>query len=138
MLQPQQPGIPVPKPSPASAPYWDGCARGELLFQRCDRCGTIALRPTTVCGSCLNRSLSWERSSGQGRLYSWTVVWRPQHPSFEVPYAPAVVTLDEGWSMVSAVIGCEPDELRADIRLAVEFHPAGEDIALPYFRPIGG
>jgi uncharacterized OB-fold protein len=135
MLQPQASGIPVPTPSPASAPYWDACARGELLFQRCDACATVALRPATVCGTCLGRALSWVRSSGLGRLYSWTVVWRPQHPSFQVPYAPAIVALDEGWFMMSAVIGCPPEDLRADLRLAVEFHPASDDIALPYFRP---
>ena len=82
MLAPQPIGIPVPNPSTASKPYWEGCARGELLYQRCDGCGTIALRPGTVCGSCLSRSLSWVQSTGQGSLYSWTVVWRPQRPSF--------------------------------------------------------
>jgi len=135
-LQPQEPGIPVPKPSGLSAPYWEGCQRGELLFLRCDTCATIALRPAGVCGNCLGRSLSWVPSSGLGRLYSWTVVWRPQHPSFKVPYAPAIVALDEGWWMMSAVVGCEPEELGADLRLKVEFHPAGEDITLPYFRPV--
>ena len=136
MLAPQPIGIPVPNPSTASKPYWEGCARGELLYQRCDGCGTIALRPGTVCGSCLSRSLSWVQSTGQGSLYSWTVVWRPQHPSFTVPYAPAIVSLDEGWFMMSAVVGCEPEDLHADMRLAVEFHPASDDIALPYFRPV--
>jgi uncharacterized protein len=135
MLGPQAIGIPVPNPSAASKPYWEGCARGELLFQRCGDCGTIALRPATVCGHCLGRSLSWARSSGQGTLYSWTVVWRPQRPSFTVPYAPAIVALDEGFRMVSAVVGCEPDELTADMPVAVEFHPASDDIFLPYFRP---
>jgi uncharacterized OB-fold protein len=135
MLEPQPVGIPVPNPSPASKPYWEGCARGELLYQRCDGCGTIALRPGTVCGHCLSRSLSWARSEGRGLLYSWTVVWRPQRPSFTVPYAPAIVTLDEGFRMVSSVVGCEPDDLAADMPLAVEFHPASDDIFLPYFRP---
>jgi uncharacterized OB-fold protein len=135
-LQPQAPGIPVPTPSPMSAPYWDACGRGELVFLRCDTCGSIALRPTTLCGNCRGRSLSWLPSSGRGRLYSWTVVWRPQHPSFSVPYAPAIVALDEGWYMMSAVVGCEPEDLRADMPLAVEFHPASDEIALPYFRPV--
>jgi len=135
MLEPQAIGIPVPNPSTASKPYWDGCARGELLFQRCDDCATIALRPATLCGQCLSRSLSWVRSSGMGTLYSWTVVWRPQRPSFTVPYAPAIVTLEEGFRMVSSVVGCDPEELAADMPLAVEFHPASDEIFLPYFRP---
>jgi len=135
LLQPQPLGIPVPNPSPASRPYWEAASRGELVYQRCDGCGMVALRRATICGGCLSRSLSWARSAGTGTLYSWTVVWRPQHPSFTVPYAPAIVELDEGWRMISAVVGCSPDDLGPGLRLAVEFHPASEDISLPYFRP---
>ena len=91
MLAPQPKGIPAPVPSPLSQPYWDACARGELTYLRCDTCGTVAPIPALVCGQCLGRSLTWTRSSGRGTLYSWTVVWRPQHPTFHVPYAPAIV-----------------------------------------------
>jgi uncharacterized OB-fold protein len=135
VLQPQPVGVPAPVPSALSQPYWDGAARGELLYQRCDACGTIAGLPAPVCGACLGRALTWTRSSGTGSLYSWTVVWRPQHPSFAVPYAPAIVELDEGWTMMSSVVGCRPSELVAGLRLAVEFHPVSEDISLPYVRP---
>ena len=70
-----------------------------------------------------------------GSLYSWTVVWRPPDPSFRVPYAPAVIRLDEEFWMLSAVIGCEPEALHEGLRVSVEFHPASSEITLPYFRP---
>ena len=136
MLAPQPVGIPTPVPSAMSAPYWDACRDGRLVYQQCDACGTISLRPASVCGMCLDRSLSWRSSAGLGTLYSWTVVWRPQHPSFNVPYVPAIVTLDEDFWMMSAIVGCSTDELHADMRVAVEFHPAGDGINLPYFRPV--
>ena len=135
VLRPQPVGIPVPRPSLAAQPYWDGTARHELRYQRCDDCGTIALRPAPVCGSCIGRSLSWVPSAGLGSLYSWTVVHRPQHPSFVVPYAPAIVELDEGFWLVSSIIGCPADALTAGLRLRVEFHAASDEITLPYFRP---
>ena len=53
-----------------------------------------------------------------------------------MPYAPAIVELDEGFWLMTAIVGCEPEELRADLRVAVEFHPAGDEVVLPYFRPI--
>jgi hypothetical protein len=52
-----------------------------------------------------------------------------------VPYAPAIVSLDEGPRVLSAIIGCEPEDLRVDMPLLVEFHPASDTIWLPYFRP---
>jgi uncharacterized OB-fold protein len=134
-LTPQKAGIPAPTPTRLSKPYWDGCREGELHFQRCDTCGTIPARPGPICPHCHGRSLSWERSAGAGSLYSWTVVWRPQHPSFTVPYAPAIIELDEGCFLMSAMIGCEAEDLVADLRVEVEFHPANDSITLPYFRP---
>lgn len=135
LLQPQPVGIPAPRPSLASAPYWAATARHELLYQSCDRCGTIAQRPTTVCGGCLQRSMTWRPSAGLGSLYSWTIVHRPQHPTFVVPYAPAIVAVDEGFHLVTSIIGCSPEDLAAGLRLVVEFHPASDEIVLPYFRP---
>jgi uncharacterized OB-fold protein len=93
------------------------------------------MKPARSCAACGAAALSWEPSAGRGTLYSWTVVWRPQHPSFAVPYAPAIVELDEGAYVMSAMIGCEPDDLRAGMPVVVEFHAASDEVTLPYFRP---
>jgi uncharacterized protein len=135
MLMPQAEGIPLPHPSLHSRPYWEGCRRQHLLFQRCAACSFRGLSAFTVCAQCHARTPVWEESAGLGALYSWTVVWRPPNPAFRVPYAPAVIRLDEGFFMMSAVIGCEPEALQRDLRLAVEFHPVSDEITLPYFRP---
>lgn len=137
VLLPQQPGVPVPTPSWRMAPYWEACRRGELLHFRCPDCSHAETRPFTVCGRCGGRGGGWVTGSGRGALYSWTVVWRPQHPRFSVPYAPAVVQMDDGYHMISAVIGCRAEDLHAGLRLEVEFHPASDEITLPYFRPEG-
>jgi uncharacterized OB-fold protein len=63
------------------------------------------------------------------------VVWRPQRPVFAVPYAPAIIELDEGYRWMSAMIGCTADVLQPGLRVEVEFHPVSETIVLPYFRP---
>jgi len=135
LLRPQPIGIPTPRPSVHAEAYWEGCRRHELLYQRCSACGYAGLRAFTVCAACLATAPVWERSAGSAALYSWTVVWRPPGPAFTVPYAPAIVRLDEGVWMVSAVVGCEPEELHDAMALTVEFHPASDEIVLPYFAP---
>jgi hypothetical protein len=45
------------------------------------------------------------------------------------------MAVEEGWWLMTAVIGCAPGDLRDGLPLAVEFHPAGEGIWLPYARP---
>ena len=135
ILQHQPPGIPTGGRSTAAEPYWDACRNGELLYQRCGACQQVNMKPARSCACCGQHALVWEHSEGRGTLYSWTVVWRPQHPTFQVPYAPAIVELDEGAHVMTAIVGCEPDDLRAGMSVAVEFHPANDDVVLPYFRP---
>lgn len=135
-LRPQSPGIPVPNPSERSHAYWDACRRGALTYQQCDECGFIGLRTFSICSRCLSTESKRKVSAGAGTLYSWTVVWRAPSPAFVVPYAPAVIEMDEGFYVVSAVIGCEPEDLAAQMRLAVEFHEVSDEIALPYFAPV--
>ena len=48
LLVPQTGEIPRPYPSPITQPYWDGCARGELLFQRCNNCHLATHTPSLV------------------------------------------------------------------------------------------
>jgi uncharacterized OB-fold protein len=136
ILKPQTGDIPLPVPSLISKPYWEGCARSELLFQRCSDCNRATHTPAIMCAHCTSRNLTWERSSGTGALYSWTTVWRAQTPAFETPYTVLIVDLDEGWQMLSSLIGCEHDAATIGMRVRVEFHPLRKGAVLPYFRPV--
>ena len=135
VLRPQPPELPAPHRSLFSAPYWDACDRGELRFVRCAACGLALADAPRICWRCHSRDLRWEVSEGRARLYSWSVVWRPQTPQFQVPYAVAIVELEEGIRLVSAIVGCEPADLVEGMALIVEFHPSGPGRMLPYFRP---
>jgi uncharacterized OB-fold protein len=135
LLVPQSGAIPHPRPRPLSQPFWDGLSRGELLFQRCDECAGSTHTPAMVCAHCGSRRLAWVPSSGRGIVYSWTIVWRPQTPAFTVPYVPIIVDLEEGWQMLSNMVGCAHDDVRVGQAVEVVFHPLSADITLPYFRP---
>jgi uncharacterized OB-fold protein len=136
LLRPQPPGTPAPVPSLFSAPYWEGCAHEELRYLRCSSCHLAIADAARICWRCHGRGLRWEASGGRGSLYSWTIVWRPQTPAFQVPYSVAIVQLDEGIFVVSSVIGCTPEDLAEGMELTVEFHPIDARMNLPYFRPI--
>jgi uncharacterized OB-fold protein len=135
-LAPQPPGVRLPRPSARSEPFWQGCREGRLVLPVCPVCRFRAQRAFAVCPRCHGTAIAWEQSAGRGALYSWTVVWRPPHPSFAVPYAPAIVTLEEGWWFLSAVIGLAPDELHEGMALQVQFHRASDEMFLPYFAPV--
>ena len=135
MLEPRVDGIPIPRPSAEAEPYWDGTRLGELRYQACAQCGTANFGPGLRCRACQAAALEWRGSAGLGEVYSWTVVWRPQTPAFDVPYAPAIIRLDEGYDMVSALVGLAPENIGAGLRVRAEFHPLNDTITLPFFRP---
>jgi uncharacterized OB-fold protein len=127
--------LPHAEPGQVSRPFWDGCAAGELRFQRCRGCGSAQFPPAEICRACTGADLTWEQSAGLGMLYSWTVVYRPVTPAFTVPYAPAIVDLDEGYQMMTNLIGLAPDAITPGLAVQVEFHETGGGLRLPYFRP---
>ncbi|OMC15077.1 Zn-ribbon domain-containing OB-fold protein [Mycobacterium sp. SP-6446] len=131
-LRPQTGPVPHAS-SPVSSPFWQGCQAGELRYQRCEDCGHSNFPPTEHCRECLSHELLWERSGGVGEIYSWTVVHRPVTAEFAPPYAPAIVTLDEGYQMLTNIVGVAPDELAVGMRVRVQFHAVGPDVTLPYF-----
>jgi uncharacterized protein len=137
LLRPNLTDVPVPRPSPESLPYWEGTSAGELRFQRCRDCSAPNFGPGLVCRACRSRELAWEVSAGLGSVYSWTVVWRPQTPAFDVPYVPAIIRMDEGYDLLSALVGLQVDDIAEGLRVRVEFHRLTDDITLPFFGPIG-
>lgn len=131
-LRPQSGPVPHAS-SHLSLPFWQGCRAGELRYQRCEACGAANFPPSEHCRQCLSADLRWERSGGLGEIYSWTVVHRPVTAEFEPPYAPAIVTLDEGYQMLTNIVGIAPADLAIGLRVQVQFHAVGTDLTLPYF-----
>ena len=134
-LDPQKPGIPLPRPSDLSAPHWEGAQAGELRVQRCTACNTCVFIPQPACTKCFSSELEWVTSSGRGTVYSFTVVHRPQRPEFQVPYAVAIVELEEGWYMLSNLVGCAVEDVKIGVPVDVVFEKMSEEITLPLFRP---
>lgn len=128
-------GIPLPRPTPLSRPFWEGCRDGVLRVQRCADCGEHVFIPQPLCTRCQSDALAWVESAGRGTLYSFTTVHRPPHPAFEVPYVVAIVTLDEGFHVLSNLVDCAPGDLRIGMPLEVTFRRASDEITLPVFRP---
>lgn len=128
-------GRPVPEPSRLTAPFWAGCRRGELTVQQCDRCGRRFFTPEPVCIHCFSSEWHWTRSEGLGAVYSFSVVHRAPDPSFSVPFVVAAVDLDDGWTMMSNIVDCSPDEVFVGLPVAVRFVVLNDTIALPCFTP---
>ncbi len=117
--------------------YWEGCARHELLLQRCRRCDALRHRPRALCPACLSSEVEWVRAAGRGTVHTFTVTQQNQLPGFReaVPYVLAYVELEEGVRLLTNVVGCEPHEVRIGMPVTVEFADLDDEMAIPRFRP---
>ena len=133
---------PVPRPTPTEQPFYDACAAGKLVLQRCQSCGHVLFYPRTHCDACQSDQLVWENASGAGTIASYTVVRRGVSADFEAPYVIALIDLAEGPRMMSQVVDTGPDALAVGLSVRVDFAAGSEDITLPVFRlhpaPNGG
>ncbi len=125
---------PLPKPSPISRPFWDAARRHELMLQRCGACRAFIYYPRPRCPHCFSDRLSWERASGRGTIYSYTVVYRASSSTFaDAPYVLAIVELDEGVRMTTNIVA-PPELVRIGKPVVVHFDNVTPEHALVKFK----
>jgi uncharacterized OB-fold protein len=122
--------IPAPQPNPETQAFWDGAAQGRLLLKKCLACSQVHYYPRALCPFCGSDRTEWQQASGRGSIYSWSVMRRA-----EVPYAIAYVTLEEGVTMMTNIVGCDLDAIRIGQRVRVVFTPTDGGPPVPTFTP---
>jgi uncharacterized protein len=122
--------IPAPPVSPETRPFWDAAAAGRLLIKTCTACGQPHHYPRSICPFCGSDRTEWREASGQGTIYSYSVMRR-----VPVPYAIAYVTLPEGVTMMTNIVDCDLDAIRIGQAVRVVFKPTEGGPPVPMFAP---
>ena len=109
--------------SPAEV-FAEHCARGELAYQ-VDGSGRALFYPRVG-------ELEWRVSAGRGTVYATTTVRRRG----EEPHDVSLIELDEGFRMMSRVVGIPPEEVAIGMRVEVRFEEAAKEGSVPVFAPV--
>lgn len=129
---------PTPVPDELTAFHWEAAARGELRVQTCQACGGRQYPPTTSCLACLSDDLGDSAVSGQGSVYSFTVVRQAFDRGFvdDIPYVVALVELAEDPTvrLLTNLVGIAPDQVTVGMAVEVSFEQVGAQ-SLPVFQP---
>ena len=130
---------PLPTVSGETRPFWDACRRGQLLIQKCDRCGEFQFYPRGICANCWSEDIRWVTASGKGTVWTYTVTYQNRTPGFaeDVPYVLALVELEEGVRMFTNIVECPPRDVSIGMPVEVTFVQANNQISVPYFKPVG-
>jgi len=130
---------PVVVPSEDSGPFWAAAKGHKLSLQKCGTCGSFRFPPSPLCPECTAMGGEWTELSGRGKVSSFVVFHRAYHKSFEgdLPYAVALIELDEGVRLMSTVVGGDPWSVSVGDRVVVGWEPLSDGRQLYVFESDG-
>jgi uncharacterized protein len=118
--------------------FWEAASDGRLVAQRCSSCGRLRHPPRTGCPFCQSLDFEIAELSGDGEIYSYSLLWHPRSPRFEYPVIAILVDLAEGLRVVSNLVGADPGQVRIGLPVTVEYQRCEGEMAVPVFRPRTG
>jgi len=121
----------APLAEPETEAFWQAAEEGRFLLRHCNACGELHHYPRFFCPFCMSRDLDWRESTGEGVIYTFTVNSRNM-----VPFAPGMVTLDEGVTVPTAFVDCDFSQLQVGQRVKVVYLPSEGGAPIPFFRPL--
>jgi uncharacterized OB-fold protein len=115
--------------------FFEAANRGELLFQRCPACNHRQFYPRQLCTAC-GATPVWETASGRGTVHTFTIIRQNGMPPFKdlLPYAVAMVELEEGVRMMGNVTGCPVEQVRIGLRVEAYAVECNDGLAVPFWR----
>lgn len=98
--------------------FYDALKNGAFRIQRCAACSRHVFYPRMLCNHCGSPELAWVDASGNGTVYSTTVVRRKPEAGGDINIA--LIDLEEGVRMMSRVDGVAPQEVRIGMPVKAE------------------
>jgi uncharacterized OB-fold protein len=123
--------IPAPRVLPESQRYWTAADEGRLMVKKCRACGEVHHYPRDICPFCLSADTEWLQAAGTGTVYSFSTMGKG-----EAAYTLAFVTLDEGVTLMTNLVDCDPGRLAIGQKVRVSFKPSEGGHAVPMFTPV--
>ncbi|HSV47113.1 MAG TPA: Zn-ribbon domain-containing OB-fold protein, partial [Ramlibacter sp.] len=113
--------LPAPVANADSQPYWAAARERRLVIRKCKACGELHFMPRHLCPVCWSDQLEWVDAKGSGSVHSFTIIRRASDPAFAplVPYAVALVDLDEGPRMMANIVGADTLSVKIGDRVQV-------------------
>ena len=122
--------IPAPRTLAETQAFWDAADAGRLLVKFCLDCQAPHYYPRDICPHCQSDRTEWRDASGQGTVYSFSTMGKG-----EAAWTLAYIRLDEGVTMMSNLVDCDPREIAIGQRVKVVFKPSDGGHAVPMFTP---
>ena len=103
-------------------------ARPYLRASECANCGARFFDRRNACANCGKREFKNARVKNTGRVKAFTIVHRAA-PGIPAPYVSAIVETEDGTTVRSNVVNCEPspDVVSLGMKVKLTTYPIGTD-----------
>ena len=127
---------PLPELTPENRAFWTGGAEDKLMIAFCKDCTAAIHPPQLVCPKCWSKAIDSRAVSGTGTVYTHTVNYQPWAPGMNVPFALAVVDVDDapGVRVTAEVVNAAPESIAIGQRMRITFLNV-ENVWLPQWEP---
>lgn len=132
-----EPGRAVPTRDELTEPFWAAAREGRLLAPRSTATGELHWPPRLPV-SAAGDGVEWTELSGEGTVFSYSVVNRSSHAYPPTPYVLALVELREGITMITNIVDVDPGAVHIGMPVRVTFEEIDAETALPVFIPSQG
>jgi uncharacterized protein len=122
--------IPAPTVSSENQAFFEAARAGRFTVPTCAACGKAHWYPRATCPFCGGAKIEWRAASGNGTIYTFSVMRRAKEP-----YAIAYVTLAEGPTMMSNIVDCDFDKLAIGQPVSVVLKDTEGGPPVPMFKP---
>lgn len=128
--------LPTPDTEGEWKEFWEGTARGKLLIQSCPACSHRQFYPRAICTKC-GEEPEWMQASGKGTIHTFSIIRQNLVAPFKemLPYALAMIDLNEGVRMMANITDCAVDDVDIGMSVEVYMKEAKPGLFIPYWRP---
>ncbi|GIS65860.1 MAG: hypothetical protein CM1200mP4_2080 [Rhodospirillaceae bacterium] len=122
--------FPSPPQSPETMEFWEAINEEKLLIPRCKDTGQFFWYPRKISPYTLSGNVEWVEASGKGVIYTYSVMRRAD-PQYVIAY----VTLEEGITMMTNIVDCDPEALTIGQSVRLLMVKSDEGQKVPVFTP---
>lgn len=116
-------------------PFWDYMINSrQFRLQRCNACGAFRYPPGPTCHQCVSPAYEWTAVSGEAEILSWVVYHRGYLSQYPAPYNVIAVRLKEGPTMISNLVGTEPEGAWIGSKVRAVLQDMDDGVVLPRFE----
>ena len=122
--------FPTPPKGPETEEFWSAINEGRLLIPRCKDSGQFFWYPRKISPFTLSGNIEWIEANGNGTIYTYSIMRRAD-PQYVIAY----VTLEEGITMMTNIVDCDPESLRIGQKVQLLMIESDDGQKVPVFTP---